>query len=88
MKEDNDMPIFAIVENVYVYNTSKVLLQVQELLTIYFNHHLHAYNVEQPTPPVITYIHQEQLLDPVPLRKLKLSQGYFIVCHHCITPYA
>ena len=72
MKEDRDMPVFAIVKNVYVYNTSKELFQVQELLTIYFNHQLHAYYVEQPTSPV---------------SKLKLSQGYFIVCHHYITPY-
>ena len=36
MKEDRDMPVFAIVKNVYVYNTSKELFQVQELLTIYF----------------------------------------------------
>ena len=69
-------------------NEYQILLEVQKLLTIHFNHHLHAYNVEHPTPPVITYIHQEQLLDPVPLRTLKLSQGYFIVCHHCITPYS
>ena len=83
-----DMPVFAVVKNVYVYNTSRVLFQVQEVLTIYFRRHLHTYNVELPTSPVITYTHQEQLLDPVPLSKLKLSWGYFIVCHHYITPYS
>ena len=87
IKQDRDMPVFAVVKDVYVYNTSRVLFQVQELLTLYFNRHLHAYNVELPTSPVITYTHQEQLLDPVPLSKLKLPQGYFIVCHHYITTY-
>ena len=87
IKQDRDMPVFAVVKDVYVYNTSRVLFQVQELLTLYFNRHLHAYNVELPTSPVITYTHQEQLLDPVPLSKFKLPQGYFIVCHHYITPY-
>ena len=67
------MPVFAVVKNVYVYNTSRVLFQVQEVLTIYFKRHLHAYNVQLLTSPVITYTHQEQLLDPVPLSKLKLS---------------
>ena len=88
MKEDRDLPVFAVVKNVCVYNTSRVIFQVQELLTLYFHRHLHAYNVELPTSSVITYTHQEQLLDPVPLSKLKLSQGYFIVCHHYITPGA
>ena len=40
------MSVFAIVKNVYVCNTSKVLFQVQEFSTIYFNHQLHAYNAE------------------------------------------
>ena len=58
IREARDMPVFATTKDVYVYNTCIVLLHVEELSTVYFNHHLHAYNVVKSTPPVLRYIHQ------------------------------
>lgn len=83
---DNEVPVFARIHDVYVYNTSIVLFYVQELITIHFNHHLHAYHVEEPSATQLSYVHFSQLLDPVPLGLHKLPQGCHIVCHHSLTP--
>lgn len=71
--------LFSPQQKTFIYNTCIVLLHVEELSTIYFNHHLHAYNVVKSAPPVLRYIHQQQLLDAVPLSMLSLSLGYHIV---------
>lgn len=67
VKEQEYMPIFGEIQQIYIYNTSTILFHVEEFFTVPFTHHLHAYNVEIQSPEVLQYIHHIQLLDPVPL---------------------
>ena len=45
LRIEGEMPVFARIVEVYLYEAHKLLFLVEELTTILFNHHYHAFQV-------------------------------------------
>ena len=86
---EGEMPVFARIVEVYLYEANKVLFLVDELTTILFDHHYHAFQIGELEDKVRRFVASTDLHDPVPPNTLQcckpeLRSTYFVVTQYKI----
>lgn len=60
----HDQPLFSEIQSVIVDTNNQVVLVVEQLTTVLFQHHMHRYQVEHAMSPVIFAVALDSLVDP------------------------